>query len=367
MSNIIIPNFGESINSATISQWHFQTGDTVNAGDSLVTLETDKVASDLEAEESGILQILVPEGEDVAIGGVIGSISASGDSPAAATAKAESPAPASAQAAHSPQAEAAPQMTSTNSVGPDSTSIGHPKIEPKAVEQPTSDRYTRTRMSKMRRTIASKLVDIQHQAAILTTFNECDMTAIMKLRKQFKQSQPADSTAKLGLMSFFMKAVVHALKEVPQVNARIDGEDLIQNHYYDLSVAIGSDSGLVVPAIRDCDQKGHLELEKELAAMAAKAKDGKLQLSDLQGGVFTISNGGTYGSMLSTPILNPPQSGILGMHSIMQRPIAKDGEIVIRPMMYLALSYDHRIIDGKQAVTFLIKVKESLENPLLEL
>lgn len=357
MSNIIIPNFGESVNTATISRWHFQSGDYVNAGDTLVTLETDKVASDLEAEESGTLQIMAEEGEDVAIGHVIGAISTGSAAP--------SPTP-----PQSGEASAQAPAQQTTSVNSFATVAPVPAPKPEPVKQPapvTSERYDRTRMSKMRRTIAAKLVDVQHQAAILTTFNECDMTAIMTLRKQFKENAPADGSVKLGLMSFFMKAVVHALKEVPQVNARIDGDDLIQNHYYDLSVAIGSDQGLVVPVIRDCDAKGHLELEQELAAMAQKARDGKLQLSDLQGGVFTISNGGTYGSMLSTPILNPPQSGILGMHSIMQRPVAKDGEIVIRPMMYLALSYDHRIIDGKQAVTFLIKVKESLENPLLEL
>lgn len=363
MSNIIIPNFGESVNTATISRWHFQSGDHVNAGDTLVTLETDKVASDLEAEESGTLQIMAEEGEDVAIGHVIGAISAgSGAAPSAA--------PASAPAAQATEASTQAPAQQTTSVNSFATAAAVPAPKPETAKQPepvSSDRYDRTRMSKMRRTIAAKLVDVQHQAAILTTFNECDMTAIMTLRKQFKEKAPADGSVKLGLMSFFMKAVVHALKEVPQVNARIDGDDLIQNHYYDLSVAIGSDQGLVVPVIRDCDAKGHLELEQELAAMAQKARDGKLQLSDLQGGVFTISNGGTYGSMLSTPILNPPQSAILGMHSIMQRPVARDGEIVIRPMMYLALSYDHRIIDGKQAVTFLIKVKESLENPLLEL
>lgn len=374
MSNIIIPNFGESVNSATISTWHFSDGDEIKVGDILVTLETDKVASELEAEESGILQITVPEGEDVSIGSIIGHIKTNGDNSNTTMETVSGvenkipPSAISTAATVEPVRQAAASSAQQDSPVQIQMEFSQKTATSKKISAPSeTDRYTRTRMSKMRRTIAAKLVEAQHQAAILTTFNECDMSAIMELRRQFKEKAPADGSAKLGFMSFFMKAVVHALKEVPQINARIDGEDLIQNNYYDLSIAIGSDNGLVVPAIRDCDQKGHLQLEKELVDLAGKAKEGKLQLSDLQGGVFTISNGGTYGSMLSTPILNPPQSAILGMHAIMQRPVAIDGKIEIRPMMYLALSYDHRIIDGKQAVTFLIKVKESLENPLLEL
>ena len=222
-------------------------------------------------------------------------------------------------------------------------------------------------MGPLRRTIAARLVEAQHQAAILTTFNECDMSAVMELRKQFNAAYRERYGTKLGFMSFFIKAVVKALQEVPQVNARIDGADIVENLYYDISVAIGTDKGLVVPVLRDCDRKTLPELELELAALAEKVRGGSLSMQDLQGGCFTISNGGTYGSLLSTPILNPPQSGILGMHAIQERPVVRDGQIVARPMMYLALSYDHRLVDGKQAVQFLIAVKNAVENPVFEL
>lgn len=212
-------------------------------------------------------------------------------------------------------------------------------------------------MSPLRRTIAARLVEAQHQAAILTTFNECDMSSVMELRKQFHAEFRERHGTKLGFMSFFIKAVVKALQEMPQVNARIDGADIVENLYYDISVAIGTDKGLVVPVLRDCDRKTFPELEQELAVLTEKARSGNLSMQDLQGGCFTISNGGTYGSLLSTPILNPPQSGILGMHAIQERPVVRDGQIVVRPMMYLALSYDHRLVDGKQAVQFLITVK----------
>ena len=226
-----------------------------------------------------------------------------------------------------------------------------------------SGRVTRKRLSPLRRKIATQLVAAQQNAALLTTFNECDMSAVMKLRKDVQEDFVAKHGVKLGFMSLFIKAVVDALKEVPAINARMDGDDLILNHFFDVGVAVGTERGLVVPVIRDCDQKSFAEIESDIIGYAGKARDGKLQLADLQGGVFTISNGGIYGSMLSTPILNPPQSGILGMHNIMQRPMAVDGEVVVRPMMYLALSYDHRIVDGKEAVTFLIRVKECIENP----
>lgn len=222
-------------------------------------------------------------------------------------------------------------------------------------------------MSPLRRTIAARLAQVQHQAAILTTFNECDMSAVMELRRQFNASFRERYGTKLGFMGFFIKAAVKALKEVPQVNAKIDGTDIVENLYYDISVAIGTDKGLVVPVLRDCDRKTLPELELELAALAEKARKGTLSMQDLQGGCFTISNGGTYGSLLSTPILNPPQSGILGMHAIQERPVVRDGQITIRPMMYLALSYDHRLVDGKQAVQFLIAVKNAVENPVFEL
>jgi 2-oxoglutarate dehydrogenase E2 component (dihydrolipoamide succinyltransferase) len=218
-------------------------------------------------------------------------------------------------------------------------------------------------MSMLRRKVASHLVNAQQTAAILTTFNEVDMTAIMKLRKEVQEDFVKKHGCKLGFMSFFVKATVQALKDVPSINGRIDGSDIIENHFYDVGVAIGTEKGLVVPVLRDCDTKGFAEVEQGILDYAAKANDGSMGLADLQGGVFTISNGGVYGSLLSTPILNPPQSGILGMHTIQQRPVALNGEVVIRPMMYLALSYDHRLVDGKEAVTFLIRIKDCLENP----
>jgi 2-oxoglutarate dehydrogenase E2 component (dihydrolipoamide succinyltransferase) len=218
-------------------------------------------------------------------------------------------------------------------------------------------------MSPLRRKIAAHLVSAQQEAAILTTFNECDMSAIMALRKKVQDSFVEKHGIKLGFMSFFIKAVVEALKSVPQVNARIDGDEIISNHFYDIGVAVGTEKGLIVPIVRDCDGKSFAEIERSIAEYAQRARDGKIQLDDIQGGVFTISNGGIYGSLLSTPILNPPQSGILGMHTIQERPVAINGEVVIRPMMYLALSYDHRIVDGKEAVTFLIRVKECIESP----
>ena len=243
--------------------------------------------------------------------------------------------------------------------------VAKEKVEkPKTVEEPSPEgRITRKKMSMLRRKISQHLVNAQHTAAILSTFNEVDMTEIMKLRKTVQERFVEKHGVKLGFMSFFVKAVVNALKEVPQINASIEGTDIIQNHYYDMGIAIGTEKGLVVPVLRGPDQMGFADIEKAIKSYAIKGSEGKIELSDLQGGVFTISNGGTYGSLLSTPILNPPQSGILGMHTIQQRPVAVDGKVEVRPMMYLALSYDHRLVDGKEAVTFLIKIKESLENP----
>lgn len=243
--------------------------------------------------------------------------------------------------------------------------VGQIQSSPEKTYGLTPDgRVERVRMSPLRRKVASHLVSAQHQAAILTTFNECDMSAVMELRKSLQQEFLAKHGVKLGFMSFFVKAVVAALKAVPQVNGMIEDGDIIRNHFYDVSVAVGTERGLVVPVLRNCDTKSMADIERELVALAEKARKGDIKLEDLQGGVFTISNGGVYGSMLSTPILNPPQSGILGLHAIQDRPVARDGQVVIRPMMYLALSYDHRLIDGKEAVTFLIKVKEFIENPI---
>lgn len=349
MSDILTPNFGESITSATVAAWHKNVGDPVAKGDTLVTLETDKVSTDLEADESGVLEILVPEGAEAPIGAVLGRISPLDGSSAA---------PPSVPVTGAPEQKPGKKTSSPDQT----TSRKNGKTEKEA-----SPRFIRKPMSPLRRTIAARLVEAQHQAAILTTFNECDMSSVMELRKQFNAAYRERYGIKLGFMSFFIKAVVKALQEVPQVNARIDNTDIVENLYYDISIAIGTGKGLVVPVLRDCDRKTLPELELELASLAEKARRGNLSMQDLQGGCFTISNGGTYGSLLSTPILNPPQSGILGMHAIQERPVVRDGRIVARPMMYLALSYDHRLVDGKQAVQFLITVKNAVENPVFEL
>lgn len=375
MSDILIPNFGESITTATVAAWHKNAGDPVAKGDTLVTLETDKVSTDLEADESGVLEILVPEGAEAPIGAALGRIS-SADGTAAAPEKEEAPAPPEPEKTTAPGTREEPASTPPPPAA--ESPEQKPEKETSAPEQPpagkngksdkeTAPRFIRKPMTPLRRTIAARLVEAQHQAAILTTFNECDMSAVMELRKQFNAAYRERYGTKLGFMSFFIKAVVKALQEVPQVNARIDGTDIVENLYYDISVAIGTDKGLVVPVLRDCDRKTLPELELELAALAEKVRGGSLSMQDLQGGCFTISNGGTYGSLLSTPILNPPQSGILGMHAIQERPVVRDGQIVARPMMYLALSYDHRLVDGKQAVQFLIAVKNAVENPVFEL
>ena len=375
MSDILIPNFGESITTATVAAWHKNAGDPVAKGDTLVTLETDKVSTDLEADESGVLEILVPEGAEAPIGAALGRIS-SADGTAAAPEKEEAPVPPEPEKTTAPGTREEPASTPPPPAA--ESPEQKPEKETSAPEQPpagkngksdkeTAPRFIRKPMSPLRRTIAARLVEAQHQAAILTTFTECDMSAVMELRKQFNAAYRERYGTKLGFMSFFIKAVVKALQEVPQVNARIDGTDIVENLYYDISVAIGTDKGLVVPVLRDCDRKTLPELELELAALAEKVRGGSLSMQDLQGGCFTISNGGTYGSLLSTPILNPPQSGILGMHAIQERPVVRDGQIVARPMMYLALSYDHRLVDGKQAVQFLIAVKNAVENPVFEL
>jgi 2-oxoglutarate dehydrogenase E2 component (dihydrolipoamide succinyltransferase) len=256
-------------------------------------------------------------------------------------------------AAEKPAATATPAVPSPVATAP----------KPSAIPASTGERQTRTKMSKLRQTIAGRLVAAQHEAAMLTTFNEVDMSAVMALRAKYQDDFVKKNGVKLGFMSFFTKAVVHALREVPAVNARIDGDTIVQNNYYDISMAVSTDKGLMVPVIRDCDRLGMADVEKAIGEAAKKARDGKIALTDLEGGVFTITNGGIFGSMLSTPILNAPQSAILGLHAINERPIALNGQVVIRPMMYLALSYDHRLVDGKQAVTFLVKVKQAIEDP----
>jgi 2-oxoglutarate dehydrogenase E2 component (dihydrolipoamide succinyltransferase) len=365
MVELKVPAAGESITSANVAKWRKNDGDQVVKGEVLVTLETDKVSNELEAPVSGRLQIITPEGEEVSIGAVIAKID-SGVTSGAAPAPVAAPVPAvvaPAPVAAAPVSAPAPAPVAAPVVEkPDFT------VTPSFVERPsqtvvTEGRTTRKKMSMLRRKIATHLVNAQQTAAILTTFNEVDMTAVMEMRKEVQDGFMKKHGVKLGFMSFFVKAVAQALKDVPAINGRIDGTDIIENHFYDIGVAIGTEKGLVVPVLRDADQKSFAQIEKDILDYAKKAKDGKITIEDLTGGVFTISNGGTYGSLLSTPIINPPQSGILGMHTIQQRPVALNGQVVIRPMMYLALSYDHRLVDGKEAVTFLIRIKESLENP----
>ncbi|MBB5352620.1 2-oxoglutarate dehydrogenase E2 component (dihydrolipoamide succinyltransferase) [Haloferula luteola] len=352
--SVKVPAAGESIASANVATWHKRNGDVVAKGEVLVTLETDKVSSELEADVAGTLTILVAQGEEVSIGTEIAQIT-TGATPA--------PAPAAEKKVEEPVAKPTSSATAAKPAAAPKISLPVSAAEKPDTKATSDGRTTRKKMSMLRRKIATHLVNAQQTAAILTTFNEADMSAVMKLRKDVQDTFVSKYGVKLGFMSFFVKAVVQALKDVPAVNGMIDGTDIIENHFYDIGVAIGTEKGLVVPVLRDCDKKSFAEIESEIIDYAMKARDGKIQIEDLQGGVFTISNGGTYGSLLSTPILNPPQSGILGMHTIQQRPVAVAGKVEIRPMMYLAMSYDHRLVDGKEAVTFLIRIKECIENP----
>lgn len=347
-----VPAAGESITSATVAAWNVSDGSFVKKGEVLVSLDTDKVSSDLEAEASGTIKIDIAEGNEVEIGTVLAHITTGVGPDDNATTE-----PKKIQLEQD-----GAQKVSSDPVLTEIKSEPVPTQSPAAAADNNS-RVVRKKMSPLRRKIAQHLVNAQQTAAILSTFNEVDMSAIMKLRKQVQEDFVAKHGVKLGFMSFFVKATVQALKEVPSINARIDGTDVIENQFFDIGVAIGTEKGLVVPILRDCEQKSFAQIEQDIIDYAMKARDGKIEFSDLSGGVFTVSNGGVYGSLLSTPILNPPQSGILGMHTIQQRPIAENGEVVIRPMMYLALSYDHRLVDGKEAVTFLLKIKEGIENP----
>ncbi|MGB8465638.1 MAG: dihydrolipoyllysine-residue succinyltransferase [Terrimicrobiaceae bacterium] len=358
-----VPTVGESITSGILSAWHKKDGESVNTGDILFTLETDKVSTEVNAPESGILRTQVAEGDEVKIDQVVALIEpGSGAAAPERAAESTEPEPA-AKAPPAPPEEEPATPPPAPKIAPalqkrEETPAPKPKIA-----TPDDPRTTRKKLTPLRRKIAAQLVMAQHTAAILTTFNECDMSGVMALRKEMQEEFTKRHSVKLGFMSFFVKSVVDALKAVPSINSRLDGDDLIKNHYYDIGVAVGTERGLMVPILRDCDQKSFAQIEGDLMGYAVKARDGKIGLEDLQGGVFTISNGGVYGSLLSTPILNPPQSGILGMHKIQERPIVEKGQIVIRPMMYLALSYDHRVVDGKEAVTFLIRVKDCIENP----
>ncbi|PYC47825.1 dihydrolipoamide succinyltransferase [Litorivita pollutaquae] len=389
--DVMVPTLGESVTEATVSTWFKKVGDTVAQDEMLCELETDKVSVEVPAPAAGVLtEITAAEGATVdaaaKLGVISGSAGAAASAPAAAPATA-TPAVASggkdiedAPAAKKAMAEAGINRDAVTGSGRDGRVMKEdvakaiaaganaaPAPAAAAPRAPVSSddaaREERVKMTRLRQTIARRLKDSQNTAAMLTTFNEVDMTEVMALRNEYKDLFLKKHGVKLGFMSFFTKACVHALKEVPEVNAEIDGTDVVYKNFVHMGIAAGTPTGLVVPVIRDADAMSFAEIEKAIAEKGARARDGKLSMAEMQGGTFTISNGGVYGSLMSSPILNPPQSGILGMHKIQDRPMAINGEVVIRPMMYLALSYDHRIVDGKGAVTFLVRVKEALEDP----
>ncbi|RUM09924.1 2-oxoglutarate dehydrogenase complex dihydrolipoyllysine-residue succinyltransferase [Rhizobium chutanense] len=414
-TEIRVPTLGESVSEATVGTWFKKVGDAIKADEPILELETDKVTIEVPAPASGTLsEIVAAAGETVGLGALLGQISAGAGAAAPAAAAPAAAAPAatpvqpapaavaqpaavavaasssSASVSTMPPAPAASKMLAENNLSADqidgsgkrgqvlkgdviaavAKGISAPAAAPAApvaARGPSTvedaSREERVKMTRLRQTIAKRLKDAQNTAAMLTTYNEVDMKAVMDLRNKYKDIFEKKHGVKLGFMGFFTKAVTHALKELPAVNAEIDGTDVIYKNYCHVGMAVGTDKGLVVPVIRDADQMSIAEIEKELGRLAKAARDGSLSMADMQGGTFTITNGGVYGSLMSSPILNAPQSGILGMHKIQERPVAIGGQVVIRPMMYLALSYDHRIVDGKEAVTFLVRVKESLEDP----
>jgi 2-oxoglutarate dehydrogenase E2 component (dihydrolipoamide succinyltransferase) len=388
MTDVMVPSLGESVSEATVSTWFKKVGDTVKQDEMLCELETDKVSVEVPSPVSGVLaEIIAPEGTTVGATARLAVVTEGAVGTAKAEApKAEAPAAAPAAAAAAPKdienapaakkamAEAglsADQVTGTGRDGrvmkedvARAAAAPAPAAIPRApVSADDASREERVKMTRLRATIARRLKEAQNTAAMLTTYNEVDMSAIMALRNEYKDAFEKKHGTKLGFMSFFVKACTHALKEVPEVNAEIDGQDVVYKNYVHMGVAVGTPNGLVVPVVRDADQMGFAAIEKKIAELGLRARDGKLSMAEMAGGSFTISNGGVYGSLMSSPILNPPQSGILGMHKIQDRPVVVGGQIVIRPMMYLALSYDHRIVDGKGAVTFLVRVKEALEDP----
>ncbi len=409
--DVKIPPSGESITGGLLATWLVKDGDAVRKGQPLFSFETDKVTSEATAEVDGRISIKVPAGTEVLVGQVVAAIEAgaAGNAPAAAPAAPQA-APAAAKPAPSPvspksgaAAEVSPAVrrlsaetgldpasvsgsgkagrvtkgdmlaalaggakssAPATAAAPASSTASAPAAAPAPVSIPSRDgRTTRRKMSPLRKKIAERLVQAKSEAAMLTTFNEVNMAPVMELRKRHGEDFLKKHGVKLGFMSFFVKAAVRALKEVPQVNAQLDGDEIVENNFFDIGVAVGTDKGLMVPVVRDCDQLTFAGIEKAIGDFGKRARDGKIQLPELQGGVFTISNGGIYGSMLSTPILNHPQAAIMGLHNIVERPVVENGQIVIRPIMYLALSYDHRIIDGKEAVTFLVKVRQAIEDP----
>ena len=422
-TEVTIPAMGESISSGILAVWHVKDGDYVEKDQPIYELETDKITSEANAEVAGIISLKVAVDDEVDIGQVVASIDESATAPGASAAPASAAPAAPVEAAPATLAAATPVAAAAAAVAAAAAAVAavgaatgtqHPlspaarkaaaetgvntsniagsgkdgrvtksdilavAAAPAAVAAPVpvaatpeaapvavdpATRETRKKMSPLRRKIAERLVAATQECALLTTFNEVDMSSVMKLRKQHQEKFVERHGIKLGFMSFFTKAVTHALQAVPAVNARIEGNEVVTQHFYDIGVAVGTDKGLMVPTIRDCDQKGFAEIEQDILGYAKAAREGKIQMNDLEGGVFTISNGGIYGSMLSTPIINYPQPAILGLHNITERAVVVNGEIVIRPMMYLALSYDHRLIDGKEAVTFLNKIKDAIEDP----
>ncbi|MCU0884379.1 MAG: 2-oxoglutarate dehydrogenase complex dihydrolipoyllysine-residue succinyltransferase [Beijerinckiaceae bacterium] len=399
-TEIRVPTLGESVTEATIGKWFKKPGDAIKADEPLVELETDKVTLEVNAPAAGVLgEIVAKEGETVGVAALLGMITAGGaaaasaPAPKAEPAKTAAPAPAPVQQAAAKAADSGPavsrlaaesginpaavaasgkdgrvtkgDMLAAIAAGPVAVApaVPAPIVVRAPVAVDDASREERVKMTKLRQTIARRLKEAQSNAAMLTTFNEVDMGPVMALRNQYKDLFEKKHGVKLGFMGFFVKACVQALKELPAVNGEIDGTDIIYKNYYHIGVAVGTDKGLVVPVVREADQLGIAGVEKTIADFGKRARDGALRIDEMQGGTFTISNGGVYGSLMSTPILNAPQSAILGMHKIQERPMVVGGQIVVRPMMYLALSYDHRIIDGKEAVTFLVRVKESLEDP----
>lgn len=399
MTQIVVPTLGESVTEATVAKWLKKEGDAVAMDEPLVELETDKVTLEVNATAAGTLSsIIVKEGENVEVGALLGEIGGEGASASSSSAPAPEKKEA-APAAAAPSADAQKLSPSvTKMVGDnklDASKIdgtgkdgritkedvqNHmaggtakpaepvaPKpaaVAPAHTPRETGPREERVRMSRLRQAVAKRLKGAQETAAILTTFNEVDMTAILELRKQYQENFVKKHDVKLGFMSFFVKASVQALKEFPAVNAEIDGDDIVYKNFYDIGIAVSTPQGLIVPVVRDCDQKSMAQIEKDIIDVGTRARDGKVAIEEMQGGTFTVTNGGIFGSLMSTPILNAPQSAILGMHKIQQRPmVMPNGSIEARPMMYLAMSYDHRIIDGKESVSFLVRIKEALEDP----
>jgi 2-oxoglutarate dehydrogenase E2 component (dihydrolipoamide succinyltransferase) len=375
-----IPPMGESISTGILAKWHVRDGDAVKRDQPLFELETDKITSEGTAEAAGRISLKSEAGAEVKIGQVVALIEI-GDAPAApepapepkpAAQPAAAPSPAVRRIAEETGVNPA-QVAGTGKAGRvtkgDMLQAAERPASPQAAAAPPAAapqpgaRQTRRKLSPLRQKIAERLVAAQQTAALLTTFNEVDMSAVMALRAKHQEEFVKRNGFKLGFMPFFVKAVVHALREVPAINTQIEGDTLVQNHYYDIGVAVSTEKGLMVPVIRDCDALGMAAIERAITDAAGKAREGKITLPDLEGGVFTITNGGTFGSLLSTPIINPPQSAILGMHAINERPVAAAGQVVIRPMMYVALTYDHRLVDGRDAVTFLVRVKQAIEDP----